>query len=244
MKRALLLLMLVPLVLSAYESVFQELIVPVHRQFISGDFRLSYKSYGPINAPDPLGSLVDNGANCYSSANFYLLLGLDAGMSFTSSGTEYAFNAGYSYSPPILPVGFKINVEYANFDNSVLMQREYSVFPSFSTYANLFSVIKPGIMIGYDTNSKTFGAGAGLILAIPLNYSYSEEFGIFGEYYPCIDNFSSSVYIAGIFARTWGHQFIFSVTNSSEMGMRRMISGAALPDEMYLSIALRRELKF
>ena len=96
-------------------------------------------------------------------------------------------------------------------------------------------ILKPG-------NIKILNTAAGAFYAeVQIeSYTVTEE----TEYYPCIDDFSSSVYIAGIFARTWGHQFIFSVTNSSEMGMRRMISGAVFPDEMYLSIALRRELKF
>lgn len=244
MKRAFLLFLMLPVMLFAYESVFQELMVPVSRHFISGDFRIQYKSYGPINTSDPLGSIIDNGANCFTSANFYLFMGLDAGMSFTSSRMEYAVSGGYSYSPPLFPVAFKLNVEYINFENTALMQREHSVFPSFSAYMNLFNIIKPGLMAGYDTYTKNIGAGAGIILAVPFMYNYSEEFGIFAEYYPYFDDMSSSVYIAGMFTRTWGHQFIFSVSNSNEMGMRRMTMGAILPDEMYFSIAIRREIKF
>jgi hypothetical protein len=201
---------------------------------------------------DPLDTFfgIDRGANVSLGLKYWVLDGFEAKVSYTRSEKEYGLGAAYSRRFPGFSLRSRIDVEFFSYEELSREERAQNIFSQLVLQTEFVEDrIKPVLTAGYDGYNERIGFAVGLS-AIVLEGGYLfEEVTLIGEYFPLLRDDEGVSYLgekncfaAGIGLKTWGHQFMLLVGNTSEIGTRRLMLGSNA-DDLFLGFNVRRLLR-
>jgi len=245
-------LTLLPLVLFSYELGSSDLKVPAfHNQFAT-EFSFQHRFYGSL-ADDPFKTFLgaDAGANACLGLSFYPIKNLGIEVSRTSYDKGVDLAAGYSFKFPEEYLRWWVGGEIMSYKYSADTIREWFPLAQLSIQTEpIFKSIKPSLSVAFG-GIFLFSCGISAIVAKDL--WIFEEIGVMAEYYPIPigvfwipEDIPKSVYVAGIGASTYGHQFLVTISNHTDIGTR-MLGGVTrhFEDEdtyIHLGFTIRRLL--
>jgi len=184
----------------------------------------------------PSGDFPDNFinfANVQLDLRYVILPKLEIGAGYQLYPTkEYTFHAAYSYFIPDLFLRTQAYLQFfgtqtipgqrTSWENNVLYQINLQSEPIVGRFF-------PTVNFIYDGLAKKFGIGTGIDVAV------RENMDIVGEYFPVVGTRDSlpsrtglrvNCYSLGFKITTPGHHFMFSVSNGTDLGVRRLMRGA------------------
>lgn len=194
-----------------------------------GDIELSidHRFLGEV-FEDPLEDLfgADMGANIRLETRMMLSEGLDLGVSYVRFGSIWAASGGWNRAAG--PAGLRAQ---AGLYSEEVAHDQRKSGGMLEVSAELLEPLEapwrlqPAISAGYDTRREMVGLGLGCDLM--LNDTYS----LWGEYMPVVDGkeeetLENDSFSFGLTARTYGHQFMFSLGNCTGIGLRGTMAGA------------------
>lgn len=111
----------------------------------------------------------------------------------------------------------------------------------------VLKVISPALVVGYDGYEERLGGGFGVAAGFDRE-GLLKRVAVIGEYYPAFarDNERTApadCFAAGVELQTYGHHFAFLVSNSSQIGTRRLMLGTDAND-LYLGFNIYRLIEF
>jgi hypothetical protein len=183
---------------------------------------------------DPKADFPDNFiqlANVNLGFRYIPFKGFEAGLAYLTYTPvhEYDLNAAYSLLLPAIFLRTKAALQFygaqnpanAKWDNNFFYQIDLQTEP-------VLSFLLPVVDIAYDPRSAKTGLGMGIDLVL------SESLDLLGEYYPLLGKkellpggaIPVNCYLMGLKITTAGHQFMLTVTNNYDMGMRHHMAGA------------------
>jgi hypothetical protein len=245
------LLLVSPILALAYDGGMPNLLSPSSLEPRSVELRFEHRSYGPVGV-DPLGTAFGTagGANVAIEATVAPWRGLAVGLGYVSGPRQEYLFATYT-----LPVGFLralAGAEIATFDADAGGRGWGGVFTLSVATKPLFGMVTPTVLVDFDTQNVSFGAGLGLSVMAGVALGAVEKIGATAELYPNLDLRLGSAGGAplpapavsfGAVAETPGHQFTILLGNTNEFGTRVLARGAA-GDGWYLGFNIRRQLAF
>lgn len=166
--------------------------------------------------------------------------------SYVTTEKERRFGAAYSFG--FYDFRTLLNAEYFSFENEQTENRESSGYYLFGLeytgYKNFFFL---NANIGYDYFNNRTGFGFGSIIRLYNGSGILQGFSLIGEYYPRffkdsgddINLKSKNSYSYGINFSTYKHEFILLVSNSVDIGSRRMMLGTDSED-LFFGFNIRR----
>jgi hypothetical protein len=164
---------------------------------------------------------ADIGANVRLGARMILPSHLDLGLSYTRYGSVWGAAAGWSGAAG----GLALRAQAGFYSQEVSVDEresggmlEGSVEP-----VERFWRLQPVVSGGYDTRTETPG------LALGADLLLGEAYSLWGEFMPVVgeeeETAENAAFSVGITVRTWGHQFMFGLGNSTGMGLRGTMVG-------------------
>jgi hypothetical protein len=192
-----------------FEHPMMDLDVPSGMEKGQMYVELGEKSYAPLNNY-PLG------------VRYMATDNISAGVSYISEKMEKTAELSYTFNFEKNGFNAKIEAAYINdreAPGEPLKSKPFGLV-SFQTvpFMNKMFVVT----VDYGSESGHSGLGTGIL------YNISEHNCLLAEYYPVINQYKSnttSCYSFGYKHDTYGHQFIFRVGNSSQIGARDLMQG-------------------
>jgi hypothetical protein len=202
---------------------------------------------------DPAGDFPDNFvtlANVNLHLRYVIWSKLEIGTGWLFLPKEYTFHAAYSYFMPNLYLRTQAYIQFygtqtafgdrTSWKNNALYQINLQSEP-------IVGRIFPTVNLLYDGLIKKFGLGTGLDVAV------LKDLDIVGEYFPVIGGKDSvafgggpamaNCYSVGFKISTPGHHFMFSISNSTDMGVRRLMRGT-YNNNIYFGFNIQRLISF
>jgi len=199
----------------------------------------------------PSGDFPDNFitlANVNIDLRYVILSKLEVGAGWLFLPKEYDFHAAYSYFIPDVYLRTQAYIQFFG---------TQTVFDTASSWKNnaLYQInlqseaiagrIFPTINLMYDGLAKKFGLGTG------IDVSVREDMDIVGEYFPVLGAPDQPIfggplvncYSVGFKITTPGHHFMFSVSNSTDIGVRRLMRGT-FNNNIYFGFNIQRLVSF
>lgn len=183
---------------------------------------------------NPTGDFPDNFitlANVDLGLRYVIWSKLEIGAGWLFLPKEYTFDAAYSYFIPDLYIRTQAYIQFfgtqtvfgdrTSWKNNALYQINLQSEP-------IAGKIFPTINFIYDGFGEKFGIGTG------IDFELRENIDIVGEYFPVLGTrdtvpFSGeplvNCYSVGFKISTPGHHFMFTVSNSTDRGIRRLMRG-------------------
>ncbi|MBN2379416.1 hypothetical protein JXM67_06400 [candidate division WOR-3 bacterium] len=241
-----------PLVLFTYELRLSDLKTPVIGNQFATEFSFQHRFYGSL-ADDPFGTFLgaDAGANSYLGMGFYPLKGLGINVSRISYDNGIDLDLGYSFRFPKGYTRWRAGGELLSYKYSGDTARVWFPLAHLSVQTEpILGRIKPSLSVAYG---GIFLFSGGISAVIAKDLWIFEEIALFAEYYPIPFGVTylpeyppRSTYVAGIGISTYGHQFLITISNDTDIGTR-MLGGKTVyfeDDDTYihLGFTIRRLL--
>ncbi|MDD5676053.1 MAG: DUF5777 family beta-barrel protein [Chitinivibrionales bacterium] len=176
-------------------------------------------------------------ANVKLGLRYVVLPKLEVGTSYQTYKREFNFNTAYSLFFPQAFLRTQALVQFFGARQNPLDANDLKMDYNFMYQVNFQSEpivgrFLPAVDIAYDGLAKRAGIGTGLDIVL-----VNDHLDLLGEYYPVIGKRDTVPgggtvvnYIqAAIKATVGGHQFMFTVGNFYDIGMRRLMAGAQAP---------------
>jgi hypothetical protein len=244
--------MLTPALIFAYEEkCMPNLVVPTVLESKSLEVGIVHRFLRNPTATFPDNFI--NMANVKLTARYIVLPKLEVGTGYISSSSsvisskEYFFNTGYSYFIPQFYLRTQAMLQF--------YREESAAFPPVWSSNMLYQLnlqgdtlwgkLSPVINLAYDTKQQKVGLGTGVSLSVADNIE------LMAEYYPNIGKRDSTrlggvatgptvnCYAFGVKYTTFGHHFILSVGNSTDLGIRNLMRGTA-NNNIYFGFTIQR----
>jgi|GEM_PF-6051206 len=244
-------LALLPLVLFSYELGLSDVKTPtIYNQFAT-EFSFQHRFYGSL-ATDPFGTFLgaDAGANANIGLSFFPIKGLGIDVSRVSSdGGNLNLGAGYSFPLPKEYLRWRAGGELLSYLDPNDTTRWMPLAHLTLQTEPILERIKPSLSVTYG---GLFLFSGGISATIIKDLWIFEEIALLAEYY--LRQFAvedteyvfKSSYVAGIGASTYGHQFLITLSNTTDIGTRVMggVSRHMDDEETYihLGFTIRRLL--
>lgn len=161
---------------------------------------------------------------------------LEIRLHHTFLNNEYRVGAGYSFFPLIPRCRAQAGFDWVSFKTGRFVEgfwkedRESVWFGRVDLLGPSVGRLTPVVNAGFDSDNRKTGFGIGLDCAVTRNIS------LIGEFFPRADRGSwegersTDCFAAGVQVRTYGHDFLFQIGNSTDIGLRRMMRGAPNQD--------------
>ncbi|MCF7912091.1 MAG: DUF5777 family beta-barrel protein [Candidatus Cloacimonetes bacterium] len=238
--------------LLAYDFSMINLINPSGLKSREGEFMIRHRFYGDITDA-PLDNFLgmDAGANVNLSARFQFYRKAEAKISYSRRKSEKIAGLAYRIDIEDFPVYGQLGIDYFSYEE--LSQPETTRKNMFYHLSlqneELFERLVATINTAYDGYNERLVTGFGLTIMITDNMS------LLGEYYPVLDRDNANVKLSqymgaedafafGIKLDTYAHQFIFLLSNSDDVGLRRVSLGVADDSYLRLGFNIQRRLEF
>lgn len=238
-----------PLLLFSYELGMSDIQVPSVLSRNALELEVRHRFGGDIT-DHPFENFLgmDGGANVNLGLKYTIFKGFEFGVSRTSKDREIALVLSYSHSFPKAFIRGRIGMDFIT---------SPGFFPNLTLQTEpILGRIEPFLAAGYyfDSKRQQFGLGTGLSVTLLKDVYYFEDISLVAEYFPLLEQPLSipelewtGTYAFGIAASTYGHQFIFTLSNSTDLGTRRIMQGTSryFEDEdlhLYLGFSVRRLL--
>jgi hypothetical protein len=205
---------------------------------------------------NPAGQFPDNfmtSANARLGVRYVVWSKIEAGADYLYcsssliSPKEFSLHTAYSYFIPKLFLRTQVDLLFFGaqqpgfetpWDYNMLYQLNVQSEP-------FWKRVLPVINLAYDGLLKKFGMGGGIDVAV------AENIDIVGEYYPAIGardttpegNQNVNCYSVGVKITTYGHHFLFTLGNSTDIGVRHLMHGAK-NNNIYFGFNLQRLFAF
>ena len=174
---------------------------------------------------DPLDNFfgLDEGANVRMGLRYSLKENVDIDWTYTTRPKEHAFGIGYSFGL-LGPIKALAHARYFTFKLNGIEKRQKNVMYLLGIQHNeAFYGFTPVLNIAYDGYNKRTGAGVG------VEYMFSEDQGLLLEWFTAHnrDNTTPHNSISASYKiKSFGHRFMVSFANSTDIGTRRSFIGA------------------
>lgn len=203
----------------------------------------------------PSGQFPDNimaSANAKIGVRYVIRAGLEGGAEYLYCPSsvigqkEYAVHAAYSHAVPAVPLCAQAYVRYFGVQSWFNQPWERNLLYQLTIQSKpVWGRISPVVNLAYDALAGKPGMGAGVDVAV------AENIGIVGEYYPPLGARDSSragkldVHCFSLGARiaTYGHHFLFTLGNSTDIGARHLMRGT-VNKNLYFGFNLQRLFAF
>jgi len=249
MKRLLLiiLLMLMPGILRAYEPGTFNLTSPTNLEKGQGEFKIQHRFYGEVG-DETLDTFfgMDIGANVGIGLRYAVLPGLDLNVARFRNRKEGVLGASYAYSPSGIPLRGQVDIQYFRYEEfdfgTNSEEKRKGVFGLFSLRAEpILNRITPVVNMGYDGYNEEFGAGLGLAVTVLENLGTIQKIIAVGEYFPTTSEDEKEQSLAfGVRIETYGHHFDLILHNNSELGARHLMSGTITTEGLRFGFNIKR----
>jgi len=236
--------------LFAYDFSMINLIHPSGLKQKQAEVMIRHRFYGDIT-DDPLDNFfgMDAGANVSLSARYQFYRKAEAKLSYTRQKSEKILGLAYRIDVEDFPLYGQLGINYFRYEE--LSQTE-------TTRQNLlyhFSLQNEEIVDRFTATMNTAydSYNQRLILGFGMTIKIIDSMSLLGEYYPVLDRESASEKLAqyigeedafalGLKFDTYGHQFIFLLSNSDDVGLRRTSLGATEDSHLRLGFNIQRRL--
>ncbi len=178
---------------------------------------------------------ADIGANVRLGARMMLPSHLDLGVSYVRYGSIWGASAGWS----CVAAGLGLRAQAGFYSQEVSADERESggmLEGSVEPLQRLWR-LRPVVSGGYDTRTEIPG------LALGGDLLLSDAYSLWGEFMPVVGDgektAENAAFAFGITVRTWGHQFMFGLGNSTGMRLRGTMAGVTDSDPR-LNFRIRR----
>ena len=242
------LLILMPQMLLAYEPGLLNLSSPAELESGQAEIKIQHRFLGDVTN-DTLNTLfgADLGANIGIGLR-YEVSGFELGVSRLRNMREYILAVGYGHALPDIPLRGQADVHFFRYEVfdaglggidkrsgafGILSLQTEPLLDRFTATANA----------GYDGREEEFGAGFGVAITIIKRMGLLQRVGVIGEYFPATskdDNEKSFAF--GLRFETYGHDFDFIVGNNTDMGLRHLMVGAMNNADLHFGFNIKRRI--
>lgn len=235
--------------LDAYEHSLSGLSVPSELNVREGEILIVHRFYGTVD-DHPLDTAfgLDVGANV--GLQFRWQSPWQAGLkaSYVRRNKEKSLGAYYSWLPESLPLQLGAELAFVSFKNFTMKDEDREGVVAITALQGVLldDRLHPVLNLGYDSYYER------LLLALGMSVSFKDELHLFAEYYPVLDRddanehlaaviHSEDAFVLGVKLDTYGHHFKCTLSNSTEIGLRRLTLGTADTD-LRLGFHIERRL--
>ena len=232
--------------LPAYQNASFSLISPSRLSRGDTEFAVMHRFYGAVDE-DVWQSLfgTNQGANVGFSLRYSLISDLELKTAYTGSRQRLELGGSWSTRSLDLPLAAQLDLIYASFKQPGFEERKGG-FLALASLQNLelanYCILS--LNAGYDGYYERIFSGFGLMIPV-LDY-----LSLGAEYYPVWDRESatastqaalgsSDVYLFGIKLDTYGHHFLFSLSNGYGLNPAVQSMGTGNTD-LYLGFQIQR----
>jgi hypothetical protein len=241
-------LFLLAQLLFAFEPSALNLRVPSGLDRNSLVLDIQHRVYGVLTE-DPFENLfgLDMGANASIGVRYALLTQLELKASYTTLAEEYRLGASYARDIPQIYLKGQLDIEYFDFEVAGERNRNFYYGLTVQSFP-MVGFFTPTVNVAYDGFNEKFGLGFGADLGFDWYFGPIEHVSLIGEYYPILQSEEpitngEDVFAAGLRLDTYGHHFMLQISNSYDIGTRRLMLGAPTND-IYLGFNIHRILQF
>lgn len=242
------LLILMPQMLLAYELGMLNLKGPADLESRQGEIRIQHRFSGDVT-DDPLDNLfgADLGANVNIGLR-YAVSGLELSASRSLLRREYIVAVGYGCALPGVPLRCQTDVHFFRYEEFDLgvggIDKKSGVFGLLSLQTEpLHNKLTLAVNLGYDGREEEFGAGFGFAITILERTGTIQKVSAIGEYFPTTNEDENDQSFAfGLRLQTYGHDFDIVLGNNSNIGARRLMAGAADRAHVRLGFNIKRRI--
>jgi hypothetical protein len=242
---------LLPGIVFSYELSPYNLNAPSRLGSSDLELAVRHRFYG-IVTDDPVGDFlgIDQGANVSLGLKYMIRDDLEVNAAYTRDHGEYSLGIAYSQSVEELFLSGRFDVEFFSFERLGINETRENFFYQLTLQGDLLeNRIKPLAGVGYDGYNERVGFGLGFAIMPFEEVPWFKEMALLGEYYPVNRGGDDDLFLGkkdcfafGVGLRTWGHQFLFMLGNSTEIGSRRLMLGSDSDDLMF-GFTIRRLLR-
>lgn len=227
MRKILLSLLFLFITFSAYslENDLLNLNVPTQMEKNELAFIIRHRFYGDVT-DDPIGNHlgIDYGANVGLSLRYLIWNKLELKAGYAVGRKEHTLGGSYAIEIDSSYLRSQIDVEYFDYAEDV---RNFFYLLSLQSdpLPNLLSL---AVNFGYDAENSKIGLGFGADIGFNFDFNYIQRIHLIAEYYPLLEEEDGlyNSFSFGLKAETFGHLFMFSLGNDTEIGTRRSMLGA------------------
>jgi len=237
-------LILVPL--AAYQDVGFTVFSPTSLSEKEAEISIFHRFQGPVDE-DVWNSLfgLNTGANVSMGFRRNLISTLEAKASYTRTKKRVELGASWRPTAERSPVAAQVDAAWFSFTETGITKRRNNFLVIASARNNWMSERATlTINAGYDAYYER------VVTAVALHAKINEDVAIVGEYYPVWDRGSAppelqahlgskDAFAFGVKFGTWGHHFMFSLSNSWQNHPATMSLGTDESD-LYLGFNIQR----
>ena len=238
--------------LLGYDFAMINLIHPSGLKQNQAEIMIRHSFYGDITDA-PLDNFLgmDAGANVSLSGRYQFYRKTEAKFSYSRRKSEKVIGLAYRIDIEDFPVYGQLGIDYFSYEELSQPEptRHNFLYNLSLQNEELIDRFVATINTAYDGYNQRFVFGLGMIVKIVDNIS------LLGEYYPVLDRDTAgeklSQYIGdedafafGLKFNTYGHQFIFLLANSDDIGLRRNSLGTAQDSHLRLGFNIQRRLEW
>ncbi|MDP2172835.1 MAG: DUF5777 family beta-barrel protein [Candidatus Cloacimonadaceae bacterium] len=245
--KILLLLFLCSAPLLAFQDNCFTLFTPSSLSKGETEVNINHRFYGAID-DDVWNSLfgINGGANVGIGFRNNIMYRIEAKASYTRSKNRVELGASWRPTPASAPVAGQIDIAWFSFKQSGMDERGNNFLVLVSAQNNIWA--ERGILTlnaGYDLYYERFISG------VALHGKITDSVALIGEYYPVWDRNSApaemqthlgerDAYAFGIKLDTYGHHFMFSVSNATQNHPATMSLGTDDSGDLYFGFNIQR----
>ncbi|MDD4310709.1 MAG: DUF5777 family beta-barrel protein [Candidatus Cloacimonetes bacterium] len=221
-------------VLYGYQNSTFSLFTPTSLNANEGEIHLAHRFYGDVSN-EPLDTFfgMNEGANVNIATRYNIIYGIEAKAGYTRASKQYDIGTSYKLSPAEFPLQAQIDLQYFSFVPTVLNERRDNFLYVLSAQSKpLYGVASIAMNAGFDGYYERLINGYGLQLKL------SDRISVLGEYYPVWDRKSAAeqvkqylgkndAYSFGVKLNTYGHHFMFCLSNGWEFSPARQSMGTS-----------------
>lgn len=239
---------LAPVAATALESDMLNLRAPSVLEAREKVLDVQHRFWGRVDE-EPLGSFLgmDGGANVGIGLTYCLGRGVEVRASRTRLQKEYAFGAGYAFSVVGELLRGQGEVEFFRYDKPPLRESRRNLWYLLALQGRVPTRRVTALAnVCYDGYNERFGYGIGVRAGTETQWGPLRRVDVVAEYFPVAGREKGITgpkdsFAVGAQGETYGHQFALLVGNSSQIGARRLMLGAAAND-LYFGFNIRRLL--
>jgi len=238
--------------LYGYQQSFLNLVSPSELQNLETEIGISHRFNGKFD-DKPLDTMfgLDSGANVAVHLRQALPRNFELKLGFIRTNHEYQVELSNHFTPVDFPVQAQAGIQYFSFQD---------IFDPALRHKNLLYQLslqnKPildrlilNINLGYDSEYKRLGNGFGIGLKA------TDKMTLIGEYYPVWDRDSApqkvkimlgkyDCYAMGVKLDTYGHHFMFMLSNNEKITPRHLSMGSYFKKDLKLGFNIQRQMNF
>ncbi|MCF7918498.1 MAG: DUF5777 family beta-barrel protein [Candidatus Cloacimonetes bacterium] len=238
--------------LIAYDFSMINLINPSGLKAKQGELMIRHRFYGDIT-DEPLNNFLgmDAGANINLSARYQFYRKAEVLLSYSRRQSEKTCGLAYRLDIDDVPVYGQLGVNYFSYEELSQSETTRHNFFYYLSLQNeeLFDRIVATLNAAYDGYNERFVPGFGFSVKL------IDSVSLLGEYYPVLDRNSAGkeltqyigeedAFAIGLKFDTYGHQFTFLLSNTDDVGLRRVSLGADKDSYLKLGFNIQRRMEY